>query len=139
MSAFLSDHWMIRQRLYLRGSRDLCFSPLKGWIGETRRLAGGRSQGLPPFVADQDYVRSAPLTSDQARAAAQYVAKDQEPTKCGAENSCYWMTSSATVRSCGGNVTPNIFAVFSLRTNSNLVGCSTGKSLGFAPLRILST
>jgi len=36
-------------------------------------------------------------------------------------------------------VRPRSFAVFRLITNSNLVGCSTGKSPGFAPLRILST
>jgi hypothetical protein len=29
-------------------------------------------------------------------------------------------------------------AVFRLITSSNLVGCSTGRSAGFAPLRILS-
>ena len=34
---------------------------------------------------------------------------------------------------------PICFAVFRLTTNSNFVGCSTGKSLGLAPLRILST
>ena len=34
---------------------------------------------------------------------------------------------------------PSAFAVFMLMINSNLVGCSIGKSPGFAPLRILST
>ncbi|MGB9019040.1 MAG: hypothetical protein WCC77_15525, partial [Pseudolabrys sp.] len=31
------------------------------------------------------------------------------------------------------------FAVFKLITNSNLLDCSTGKSAGFAPLRIRTT
>jgi hypothetical protein len=39
----------------------------------------------------------------------------------------------------GGIVRPSAFAVFRFITNSNLVGCSTGRSAGFAPLRILST
>jgi tripartite-type tricarboxylate transporter receptor subunit TctC len=44
----------------------------------------------------------------------------------------------------GGNGTPShvkstlsAFAVFRLMTNSNLVGCMTGNSAGFSPLRIL--
>ena len=36
-------------------------------------------------------------------------------------------------------VRPRAFAVFRLMTNSNLVGCSTGRSAGFAPLRIYAT
>jgi len=34
---------------------------------------------------------------------------------------------------------PSAFAVFKFNPNSNVVGCSTGKSAGFVPLRILST
>src|SRR5712692_2562408 len=47
--------------------------------------------------------------------------------------------SSARSRSDCGIVRPSAFAVLRLITNSNLVGCSTGKSAGLAPLRILST
>ena len=36
-------------------------------------------------------------------------------------------------------VRPSALAVLRLMINSNFVGCSTGRSLGFAPLRILST
>ncbi len=49
------------------------------------------------------------------------------------------MTSSARARSKGGIVRPSALAVLRLMTSSNFVGCSTGKSDGFAPLRILST
>jgi hypothetical protein len=31
---------------------------------------------------------------------------------------------------------PSALAVLRLMTNSNLVGCTTGKSAGFSPLRI---
>lgn len=49
------------------------------------------------------------------------------------------MTSSAERRREGGSVRPSACAVLRLRISSNCVGCSTGKSLGLAPLRIRST
>src|SRR5262249_31641115 len=51
----------------------------------------------------------------------------------------YSITSSARARSVGGMVIPSGSAVLRLITSSNLVGCSTGRSEGFAPLNILST
>ena len=51
----------------------------------------------------------------------------------------YWITSSARPSSDGGIVRPSALAVLRLITSSNLVGCSTGRSAGLAPLRILST
>src|SRR5215467_6787543 len=49
------------------------------------------------------------------------------------------ITSSAKTRSVGGNVIPSAWAVLRLRTNSNFVGCSTGRSAGLAPFRMRST
>src|SRR5215467_12409443 len=46
------------------------------------------------------------------------------------------MTSSARARIEGGTVRPSASAVFRLTTSSNRVGCWTGRSAGFAPLRI---
>ena len=46
--------------------------------------------------------------------------------------------NSACARSDWGIVRSSIFAVLRLMTRSNLVGCSIGRSEGFAPLRILS-
>jgi len=51
----------------------------------------------------------------------------------------YWMTSVACCRTEWGIINPRASAVLRLMTNSNLVGCSTGRSAGFVPLRILST
>src|ERR1700730_6133771 len=51
----------------------------------------------------------------------------------------YWITSSARPSSDGGIVRPSALAVLRLITSSNFVGCSTGRSPGLAPLRILST
>src|SRR5215831_8876154 len=46
------------------------------------------------------------------------------------------ITSSAVASSLSGTVRPSILAVEALMTSSNLVDCTTGKSAGFAPLRI---
>src|SRR5262249_53324101 len=46
------------------------------------------------------------------------------------------ITSSARAISEGGTVRPSAFAVFKLITNSNFLGCNTGKSAGLSPLRM---
>src|SRR5206468_10963868 len=51
----------------------------------------------------------------------------------------HWITSSARSSSDCGIVRPSVFAVLRLMMSSNFVGCSMGRSPGFAPLRILST
>jgi len=51
----------------------------------------------------------------------------------------YSITSLALASNVGGICTPSAFAVLRLMTSSIIVGCSTGRSAGFAPLRILST
>src|SRR5678816_2872442 len=48
-------------------------------------------------------------------------------------------TLSARTRNDSGIERPSALAVVRLMTRSNLVGCSTGMSPGFAPRRILST
>ncbi len=49
------------------------------------------------------------------------------------------MTSSARARIDCGTVRPSALAVLRLTTSSNVVGCSTGRSAGLAPLRIFPT
>src|SRR5262245_59193289 len=49
------------------------------------------------------------------------------------------ITSSAIASSLSGTFRPSALAVRRLITNSNRVGCSTGRSAGFAPLKILCT
>src|SRR5262245_61314473 len=48
----------------------------------------------------------------------------------------YSITSSALESSVGGTVRPSILPVSALMTSSNLLACTTGKSPGFAPLRM---
>src|SRR5258708_682643 len=52
---------------------------------------------------------------------------------------CYSIPSSAVASSDAGTLRPSALAVLRLMASSNLVGCSTGRSLGLAPFRILST
>ena len=51
----------------------------------------------------------------------------------------YSMTLSARSSTNGGMMMFNILAALILTTSSNLVGCSTAMSAGFAPLSTLST
>src|SRR5262245_17141505 len=53
-------------------------------------------------------------------------------------SSYYLITLSARANTFGGIVRPICLAAFRLMMNSNFVGCSTGRSAGLAPLRILS-
>src|SRR5262249_29200058 len=48
-------------------------------------------------------------------------------------------TSSARARTPGGNVIPSALAVLRLTASSNLTGCSTGRSAGLVPCKILCT
>ena len=50
---------------------------------------------------------------------------------------CYSITSSARSRNNSGIAKPRTLAAIRLTTSSNLVGCSTGRSAGFAPLENL--
>ena len=49
------------------------------------------------------------------------------------------ITLFARTSTFGGTVRPIFLAACRLMMNSNFIGCCTGRSAGFAPLRILST
>ena len=49
------------------------------------------------------------------------------------------ISRSASPSSCDGIVRPSALAVLRFIVKLNFVGCSIGRVLGFAPLRILST
>src|SRR5262245_40268516 len=48
------------------------------------------------------------------------------------------ITSSASCSRCRGTLRPRALAVLRLTTSSNVVGCTTSRSAGLAPLRILA-
>ena len=67
------------------------------------------------------------------------VVKGHKETFALQQRASYSITSSAVASIVCETLRPSAFAVLRLITNSNLVGCSTGISPGFAPRRILST
>ena len=62
--------------------------------------------------------------------------KGQVRTHAPQRNDVYSITSSARRRIDSGTVRPIALAVLRFRTNWNLTGCCTGRSAGFAPLRM---
>src|SRR5215467_12891018 len=66
-------------------------------------------------------------------------ASSQKRTYAPQQTATYSITSSARASSDGGTSRPSDLAVFWLITSSYLVGACTGRSAGFAPLRIRST
>ena len=72
-------------------------------------------------------------------------ARRERPRRCRAAEQrdelapYHSITSSASASNVGGTSSPRECAVLRLITNSNLVGCTTGSSAGFAPLRTRPT
>src|SRR6516165_11580697 len=70
-------------------------------------------------------------------------ARSERPRGCAAEErdelaALHSITSSASVSRLSEILSPSVFAVFKLITSSNLVGCRTGRSTGYGPLRIVA-
>lgn len=87
--------------------------------------------GHPP---DRQDVPCPPPTQRRPRSSEHPVGRGQVRAPID-----QWITSSARTSTVCGIVRPSALAVFRLITSSNLFGCSTGRSAGLAPLRILST
>src|SRR4051794_30305307 len=94
--------------------------------GQNRKSASARLTSTVPLKADIDCAVGTSVLCHKRT----HAPHKRQP---------YSITSSARVSSVGGTMTPSAFAVFKLITSSYLVGCSTGRSAGFAPLKILST
>ena len=84
--------------------------------------------------SDVRFAAEADILSDRRQ-----VCYVPQRTHAPQQTTAHSITSSARASSVGGMMTPSAFAVFKLITSSNLVGRSTGRSPGFAPLKILST
>ena len=106
------------------------------------------SSVLVRYVAFEIILRSAgpgrPMISAPARWSRRHSVErrgedgEGEAAEEGAtvDHSMMWSTRAAID---GGNVRPSALAARMFTTNSNFVGCSTGRSAGLAPFRILST
>src|SRR5262249_23126577 len=91
----------------------------KAWHPRIRWAAACPAAARPPQAAPGPRGRAAEQRDELATAA-------------------HSITSSASASKRSGMVRPSVLAVFRLITNSNLVDCSTGRSAGFAPLRIFA-
>src|SRR5258705_1562617 len=101
------------------------------------RLGGsmsGSGQTREPFAMSPLYPRE--RTSSGCSGMSE---KCQQETHALQHKASYSITSSARTSKDGGTVRPSALAVLRLITSSYLVGCSTGRSEGLVPLRILST
>jgi hypothetical protein len=75
------------------------------------------------------YTRRSPGPRPQPRSSQCAVVRDEIAA-------VHSITSSARPSSASGTVRPSAFAVLRLTTSSNFVGCCTGRSAGFSPLRM---
>jgi hypothetical protein len=95
-----------------------------GSITSHRHASNARGMSAMPPRATKSVHRSDP----PLRANRRHMHRSKD--------SRYSITSSAVASSLSGTARPSIRAVEALMTNSNLVGCTTGKSAGLAPLRM---
>ena len=114
---------------------------LPRWLGLGGERRHEQTQDEREEAPDSAAPHSHFLTSASCR--PNFEAERQAPRVLCACPRCashaYWITSSARRSRDGGIVSPSALAVLRLMISSNFVGCSTGKSAGLAPLRILST
>src|SRR5262249_11173106 len=103
-----------------------------------------------PFVRDRQNGPTILLISSLVRVPSEYFALTQlsqaatfchprsSPPKPPRRVTHRHKTTEPERQQGGGIVRPRAFAVLRLIISSNFVGCSTGRSAGFAPFRILS-
>ena len=79
--------------------------------------------------------------ADAPHAVGLLRARSERPRRRAAEErdelaASHSMITSAMASNVGGTISPSAFADLRLITSSNLVGCITGRSAGFSPLRM---
>ena len=126
--------------------------PLKRASQEAQRLGRDVKEGLEDAasrgrsIAD-DAMRSAKDLAQEGRSAIAERAREaaaearRRASRAAARGCCdrYSTTWSARTRMDCGIAMPSVRAVFRLSASSNVVGNRTGRSPGFAPLRIWPT
>jgi hypothetical protein len=92
-----------------------------------------RVEALMPFIV------ACPVISFLRRCAYTKKHGERAAEKRDELAAFHSMTSSARLRSVGGTSRPSALAALRLMARSIFVGCCTGRSAGFSPLRMRST
>ena len=124
-------------------SRRLHESPYKLSPSLPRETPSGLAAGSPPYSGsrtshpclNQFHFLNQVICVRKYRIELKVSATEQRDEIA----SVHSITSSASARSFAGMSRRSAFAVLRLMTNSNLVGCTTGRSAGFSPLKIRPT
>jgi hypothetical protein len=95
----------------------------------------GRKQTWRPEIS----MSALPPKADIARRQLDVRFVPKADSCIAAKTRVHSINSSASDKNDAGTVSPSALAVVRLMTNSNLPSCSTGSSLGLAPLRIRPT
>jgi hypothetical protein len=93
------------------------------------RRTGASASGYPPTLSVKAVASSSLPASENLHRTGL--------TQCSNRH-CYSMTSSASESRLSEMAMPCAFAAFKLIISSNLSTCCTGRSVGLAPLRILT-
>src|SRR5712671_4237241 len=92
-----------------------------------------RVEALMPFIV------ACPVISFLRRCAYTMKRGERATEQRNELAASHSITSSAVASRDGGTLRPSILAVSALMTSSNFEDCTTGRSAGLAPLRILPT
>ena len=101
--------------------------------GPTRQKLRFRAAQRPCVI-----VRSTPVSRPSKGGPAWLLSATRRHMQCSKKDH-YSISVSTRSRNDPGIVSPSACAVLRLSTSSKWVGCSTGRSAGWAPFRILST
>src|SRR5262249_60385875 len=106
-----------------------------GFAGRFSECSGLAHGGLGRPALDEAHNRHCRLLRARRERPRSHPAEQRDERATAAHS----ITSSARNRNDSGIVSLSTLAVVRLRARSNFLGCSTGRSPGFAPGRILST
>ena len=141
-----AEHLLVRADLMIQAQKLIAARQLKQRATAEILRVSERSPRRAFFAmaAPSDDSRHARLQAavGAANAALSGGALARQPTSTlswAGRRVSYSINSSARSSTDRGIVSPSAFAVWRLMTNSNFVGCSTGRSAGLAPFRIRST
>src|SRR5262245_145956 len=118
----------LRQPLSDQARRDVGRAGRRNWHDQTHRP---RWIGLRPHYARYSRERGSARGQMQKSSAGKFHFEPPSPSH-------HSITSSTSASTLGGISRPSALAVLRLTINSNLVDCSTGRSVGVVPRRIRS-